>query len=183
MKKVFIIITAVVYALAIIVVAFLGYQAEINHPPVYADDVVLVQETPYQCFENGVLIYSIIEVDQSRNNGGAQIANDESTSNPEIITPRYKVRIYDFEFLYECMDASINLKCKPISFEVDEEGKPREPKNQTVSYTVSKNDSSYVSVDAEGTVKFKEPLDIGSFNLAVSSNDGTKIVTYINIYW
>lgn len=168
MKKAAIILCAAVYAIAIIVVAFLGYQAEIKNPPVYADDIVLVQEVPYEKKENGTVIYTIKQV---------PAANEGEEANKY----KYEVEIKDFEFLYYVLDAKLSIQAKPVSFKVNEETKEQlVPDEKKVNYFTS---SSLASIDEEGNVTFSKYKDDGSIDFVISTVDGSNINIYVRIYW
>lgn len=175
MKKAAIIVCAAIYALAIIVVAFLGYQAEIKNPPVFADDIVLVHETlPYNHIENGVVVYQIKEVPKEK-------SEPTTEDEPGKKVYKYEVEIFDFEYVYEVLNAQIQVKAKPISFKVDEEtGEVKEPDEKNLSYTISSKD---VKVNKEGIVTFLEYDDHGSYDLLIKTIDTSNITIYIRIYW
>lgn len=168
MKKAAIILCAAIYAIAIIVVAFLGFQAEINNPPIYADDIVLVVDCPYEVKENGTVIYTIKE-------------NNLEESAEGTKQYKYEVEINDFEFLYYVLDAKLSLKAKPISYKVDEETKEQKvPQEQGLNYYTS---SQNATIDNEGNVTFTRYKDDGSVDFIISSIDGSNINIYIRIYW
>lgn len=168
MKKAAIILCAAIYALAIIVVAFLGFQAEINNPPIYADDIVLVVGCPYEVKENGTVIYTIKE---------NKLEEGEEGSNKY----KYEVDIKDFEFLYYVLEGKISIKAKPISYKVDEETKEQKvPQEQSLNYYTS---SQNATIDNEGNVTFSRYKDDGSIDIIISSIDGSNINIYIRIYW
>ena len=167
MKKAAIIVCAAIYVIAIIVVAFLGYQAEIHNPPVYADDIVLVQPVPYQRIENGTVIYTITEK--------TEVTNEDGVSHA------YDVHIKEFEFLYYVMDAKLQVEAKPISFKVDEEtGVQKEPNEKNLNYFVS---DDKLEVDNKGNFKFKQFEDDGSFDCFIMTKDGSNITVSLHIHW
>lgn len=167
MKKAAIIVSAVIYVIAILIVAFLGYEAEIKNPPVYADEIVMKVDTPYEHYGNGVLIYTI--------------TRSKLEEDPEEQKYTYDVEINDFEFLYYVLGAEIDLGCKPISHKIDENtGERLEPKEQGLNYYCS---SKQVTVTEEGKVTFLVEKDDGSYDLVVSTKDGSNISIYIHIYW
>lgn len=176
MKKAAIIVCAAIYALAIIIVAFLGYQAEVRNPPIYADDVVLVYDKlPYDHIENGLIVYEIREV--------PALASGDSTDEDEHAKKvyKYEVEIFDFEYVYEVLNAQIQVQAKPISFKVDEEtGEVKQPDEKNLSYTVNSKD---VKVNKEGIVTFNEYDDHCSYDLLIKTIDTSNITIYVRIYW
>lgn len=173
MKKSVIIITALVYFIAIITVAFLGYVAEINNPPIYAEAIIMeipnatkFPEEPYTFYANGAPIYTITynsEVDV------------EATGNAKY-TYLIKFKGADeFEYYYENIN-SLPLNLKPYSHE-------GECENQNLSYYIDKDRSDYIAVDNQGSVTFKYFSTIGSEEVIVSTKDGTNITIYLKLYW
>lgn len=167
MKKAAIIVCAAIYVIAIIVVAFLGYQAEIHNPPVYADDIVLVQPVPYERVENGTVIYTI---------------NEKADANAdEGVAHTYDVHIKEFEFFYYVMGAKMQIEAKPISFKVDEEtGVQKEPNEKNLNYFVS---DEKLEVDSKGNFTFKVFEDDGSFDCLIMTKDGSNITVSLHIHW
>lgn len=173
MKKSVIIITALVYFIAIITVAFLGYVAEIHNPPIYAESIVMsipnapkFPEEPYTFYSNGAPIYTITY------NSEADI---EATDNNKY---SYLIKFSgtdEFEYYFENIN-SLPLNLKPYS----EKG---ECENQNLSYYIDKDRNKYITVDKDGTVEFKLFTNIGSEEVIVSTKDGTNITIYLKIYW
>lgn len=178
MKKASIIICAAIYALAIIVVAFLGYAAEIQNPPVYADDIVLLTKTPYEHVENGALIYTITE-NKPKNEEVEETSVTSVDEEPETFY-KYDVHIWDFEYLFEVMEGKISIAAKPISFKVDDEGKQKEPEKKELGYTTA---SPNATIDNNGLVTFNKYKSDGTCICTISSKDVSKIKIFVNIYW
>ena len=180
MKKAAIIVCAVIYALSIIIVAFLGYKAEMKNPPIYADDIVLSYPVPYQKIENGAVIYDVKQIPPQKKT---------EEEDPEVTKKeyKYKVRIYDFEYFYTECGGSINTACKPISFKVDPEtNEEKIPDELGLNYSIS--DKKIAKVSKEGQIKFNDGLDLdehslGSIDLVVKTKDTSNITIYIQIYW
>ena len=173
MKKSVIIITAAIYFIAIIVVAFLGYVAEIHNPPIYAESIVMVlddapnfPEEPYQYYSNGAPIYTVTY------NSEADI---EATDNNKYT---YMIKfngIDEFEYFFET-DNKLNLHLTPYSSK-------GECENQTLSYHIDKDRADYVEVTDQGIVSFKVFSKIGSEEVAVTTKDGTDITIFVKFYW
>lgn len=176
MKKSVIIVTSLVYIIAIVVVAFLGYVAEIHNPDIFAEDIVMVledaegfPETPYTYYSNlnGAALYQIYY-------------NENDNPDSEIEAERYRYRFVfkseaaaRFFFDYE-NDLSLNLKpYSPIG----------ECTDQTLTYSIPKNREHSIEVDKEGNVRFKLFTSIRDEDITVRTNDGTDISIHINIYW
>ena len=173
MKKSVIIITALVYFVAILTVAFLGYVAEINNPPIYAESIVMTipdapkfPGEPYVFYSNGAPIYTITYNSE---------ANVEATDNTKYT---YLIKFSgsdEFEYYYENIN-SLNLNLSPYSSK-------GECENKTLSYYIDKDRQEYVSVSKEGEVTFKHYSNIGSEEVIVSTKDGTNITIYVKLYW
>lgn len=174
MKKAAIIVCAAIYAIAIIVVAFLGYRAEINNPPIYADDIILVEDKfPYEHIENGVVVYTITEV--------APLPPERSEEEEVEKEYKYEVKINEFEYLYEVLGAQLKIPAKPISFKVDEEtGVQKEPDEKGLNYVINNKN---VEVNNEGVVTFLKYKDVGSVDLIIKTKDTSNITIYVRIYW
>lgn len=173
MKKSVIIITAAIYFIAIIVVAFLGYVAEIHNPPIYAESIVMVlddapnfPEEPYQYYSNGAPIYTITY------NSEADI---EATDNNKYAYMIKFLGVDEFEYYYENIN-KLDLHLTPYSSK-------GECENQTLSYHIDKDRADYVEVNSNGEVSFKKFSKIGSEEVAVATNDGTNINIYVKLYW
>ena len=173
MKKSVIIITALVYFIAIITVAFLGYVAEIHNPPVFAESIVMVlddapnfPEEPYQYYSNGAPIYTITY------NSEADI---KATDNNKYT---YMIKfngVDEFEYYFESNN-HLDLHLEPYS--------PKgECENTSLSYYIDKDRNDFVEVSDEGVVSFKVFSKIGSEEVAVTTKDGTNITIYVKLYW
>lgn len=170
MKKAAIIICAAIYAISIIVVAFLGYQAEMRNPPIFADEIIFVHETPYKELYNGAVIYTVTE------------AEDVEEETDDVIEYKYDVRINEFEFVYYVMGGEISLPFKPISYKTDSEtGEQKVPDELGLNYT--SGSEKVAEVNNEGKITFKQYLDYGQLNLIVQTKDTSNLKIYINIYW
>lgn len=170
MKKAAIIICAAIYAISIIVVAFLGYQAEMRNPPIFADEIVFVHETPYKELYNGAVIYTVTD-------SVTPEEEDEGT-----ISYKYDVKINEFEFVYYVMGGEISLPFKPISYKVDSEtGEQKVPDDLGLNYT--SGTEKLAEVNNEGKITFKKYQDLGQLNLVVQTTDTSNLKIYINIYW
>lgn len=170
MKKAAIIICAAIYAISIIVVAFLGYQAEMRNPPIFADEIVFVHETPYKELYNGAVIYTVTE------------AEDVEEETDDVIEYKYDVRINEFEFVYNVLGGEISLPFKPISYKTDSEtGEQKIPDELGLNYTSGTD--KVAEVNNEGKITFKQYLDYGQLNLIVQTKDTSNLKIYINIYW
>ena len=173
MKKSVIIITTLVYFIAISIVAVLGYVAEIHNPPIFAESIVMVlndapnfPEEPYQYYSNGAPIYTITY------NSEADI---EATDNNKYT---YLIKfngIDEFEYYYESINA-VDLHLMPYSSK-------GECENTSLSYHIDNDRADYVEVTKEGVVSFKVFSKIGSEEVAVSTKDGTDITIYVKLYW
>jgi len=179
MKKAAIIVSAVIYALSIIIVAFLGYKAEMKNPPIYADDIVISYPLPYQKIENGAVIYEV------RNAPEQKKENSDSEETKKVY--KYKIRIYDFEYFYTVCGGTINAKCIPISNQIDPETNERKvPDELGLNYSIY--DKKIAKVNKDGVVQFNEGLDLdqhelGSIDLMVKTKDTSYLTIYIQIYW
>ena len=176
MKKSVIIVTVLVYLVSIVVVAFLGYVAEIHNPPIYAEDIVMVindeiyapenEEDVYTYTSYGTPIYDILYNPEA----------DTSATDSSKYKYRIKFRGYDeYEYFYdEIKDIKLNLK--PYSSQ-------GECENLNLSYYVDDARDDYIKVDTKGEVTLKKKLTIGNESIMVTTKDGTNIKIYINIYW
>ena len=182
MKKAAIIVCAVIYALSIILVAFLGYKAEMKNPPIYADDIVLSFKTPYQKIENGAIIYQITDAAPQ-----PKIQAEEEDPEATKKVYKYQVRIMDFDYFYNVCGGEINVKCTPISNKVDPEtNEQKVPDELGLNYSIS--DKTIAKSSKEGVVKFNAGLDldehsIGAIDLVVKTKDTSNITIYIQIFW
>ena len=173
MKKSVIIITALVYIIAIVLVAFLGFVAEIHNPPVYAEDIVMkIEEAPnfpdepYTFYANGAPIYTITYNSE---------ADTTATDNTKY---KYLIKFKgadEFEYYYEQINR-LELDLMPYSSQ-------GECENLNLSYYIDKDRLDYITIDQTGVVEFKYYSSIGSEEVAVSTKDGTNITIYIKIYW
>ena len=55
--------------------------------------------------------------------------------------------------------------------------------NPNLSYYVDKDKADILTVNKEGVVTFNKAQEFGDYEVRVSTNDGSKIVIYVNIYW
>lgn len=173
MKKSVIIVTAMIYLVSIVVVAFLGFVAEIHNPPIYAEAIVMTIEDedtnfpdePYT-YINGAPIYDI-------------------TYNPNADPESEGVDKYTYRIVFKSSKAAgwyyrneneLNLHLSPYS-------SLGECENQHLSYYIEKNRRDSFEVSQEGVVTFKEELAARDETIAVTTKDGTDITIYINIYW
>ena len=173
MKKSVIIITALVYIIAIVTVAFLGYVAEIHNPPIYAESIVMTipnatnfPEEPYTFYANGAPIYTITY------NSEADASATDNTKYTYLI--KFK-GADEFEYYYESIN-QLQLNLAPYSSK-------GECENLNLSYYIDKDRFEYITVSNEGVVEFKHYSSIGSEEVAVSTKDGTNITIYLKIYW
>ena len=174
MKKSVIIVTALVYLVSIVVVAFLGFVAEIHNPPIYAESIVMTiddeeskfPDEPYTYYLNGGAVYDI-------------------TYNPDANPEAEGVDKYTYRIIFKSSNAArfyynneneLNLNLKPYS-------SLGECENQHLSYYIEKNRRDSFEVSQEGVVKFKEVLKARDETIAVTTKDVTDITIYINIYW
>jgi len=173
MKKSVIIVTAMIYLVSIVVVAFLGFVAEIHNPPIYAEAIVMTiddedtnfPEEPYT-YINGAEIYDI-------------------TYNPNANPESEGIDKYTYRIVFKSSKAAgwyyrneneLNLHLSPYS-------SLGECENQHLSYYIEKNRRDSFEVSQEGVVTFKEELAARDETIAVTTKDGTDITIYINIYW
>lgn len=173
MKKSVIIVTALVYLVSIIVVAFLGFVAEIHNPPIYAEAIVMeiadaenFPEQPYTYNLNGGDVYDVIY------NPDADVeATDYNKYAYRIVFKSSAAAHY-----YYNNENALNLNLKPYS-------SLGECENQTLSYYIDKSKKDSLEVSKEGIVTFKTDLKARDEEIAVTTKDGTDITIYINIYW
>ena len=174
MKKSVIIVTALIYLVSIVVVAFLGFVAEIHNPPIYAEAIVMTiddeesnfPEEPYTYYLNGGAVYDI-------------------TYNPDADPEAEGIEKYTYRIVFRSVTAAryyynneneLNLHLSPYS-------SLGECENQHLSYYIEKNRRDSFDVSQEGVVTFKEELAARDETIAVTTKDGTDITIYINIYW
>lgn len=179
MKKSVIIVTAIVYLLSIVVVAFLGFVAEIHNPPIYAEDIVMVldeadqkdfpnwPEEPYTYYANGAPLYDVTY-------------NPEANIESENIEERYKYTFKfrgkdEAEFFYNYIN-EISLNMMPYSSQ-------GECETLKLDYTIDKDRQQFVEVSKEGIVTYKVFAKASHETIVVSTKDGTNIRIYINIVW
>lgn len=189
MKKSVIIITALVYFVAIIVVAFLGYVAEIHNPPIYAEDIVMVinnefykpesESEIFTYYKNGAPIYDILYYPPVEEPAQEVTAENEVLTNEFVSTNTnefryiFKFRGFDeYEYFFNTKE-KIELNLKPYS-------SLGECENQSLFYST---DSDYISVDQEGKVSLKKYDDIGLEEILVKTKDPSKKQIKIQIYW
>ena len=173
MKKSVIIITAIIYFVAIITVAFLGFVAEINNPPVFAEDIIMVfedsetfPEEPYTFYYQYSPIYDVYY------NGNADITQ----SNEEKYKYQIKFRgAEEFKLFFDEINA-LELNLHPWSSH-------GECETQELSYYMDTNRKQFVSVSNEGVVQFKVYDDDGLEEVLVSTRDGTNIKMFVQITW
>ena len=173
MKKSVIIVTALVYLIAIVTVAFLGFIAEINNPPIYAEDIVMTIEdaenfpdTPYTYYLNGAAVYDVVYNPD---------ANPESEDYDKY-TYRIIFRSRNAARFYYQNENSLNLNLHPYS-------SLGECENQKLTYYVDKTTKKTLEVSEGGIVEFKQDLVARDDNITVSTKDGTDITIFVNIYW
>lgn len=173
MKKSVIIITTLVYFIAIVTVAFLGYVAEIHNPPIYAESIVMTipnapdfPEEPYVFYANGAPIYTITY------NPEADIEAEDK--NKYAYTIKF-MGADEFEYYYENIN-SLQLYLTPYSSK-------GECENMHLSYHIDSDRKDYITVSKDGEVQFKCFSNIGNEEVVVSTKDGTNITLYLKIYW
>ena len=182
MKKAAIIVSAVIYALSIIIVAFLGYKAEMKNPPVYADDIVMSCPVPFQKIENGAIIYEIRNAPEQK-----KMPQEEEDPDTTSKVYKYQIQILDFEYFYTVCGREINAACTPISNKVDPETQEKKiPDELGLNYSIS--DKKIAKVSTDGNIRFNEGLDLdehslGAIDLVVKTKDTSNITIYIQIYW
>ena len=178
MKKSVIIITALIYIVAIIVVAFLGFVAEIHNPPIYAEDIVMVlpeeevadfpnfPQEPYT-YINTRPIYDVVY-------------NEDANPDSEVEEERYKYRFifksYSAAKWFFLNDNELKLNLKPYS-------SLGECENQGLKYSIAQSRKNSLEVTEDGIVKFKVDTQARDEDITVTTKDGTDISIHINIYW
>ena len=197
MKKSVIIITALIYLVSIVVVAFLGYAAEIKNPPIYAEDIIMVlddaenfPEEKYTYYYNGAPIYDVLlnpEWHKEETSESINESNDESTSEisslqakveDDVEVYKYRIKFYgseEFEYFQENVGQ--------LDLHVEAYSSRGEVENPNLSYYVDKDKADILTVNKEGVVTFNKAQEFGDYEVRVSTNDGSKIVIYVNIYW
>lgn len=171
MKKATIIICTVIYFLAIVLVAFLGFRAEVENPPIYCDEIVMTYDCPHDVFENGTVIYSIV------NNTSYEPDVEKQTEETKF---KYDIVIKDFEFIYAVLDGKIQVTAKPISYLKDEEGNALEPSQKELSYSIV-NDN--VTCDNNGNIQFLTEKTHAVYTMLIKSKDGSNVSIFVRIYW
>ena len=179
MKKSVIIVTALIYLVSIVVVAFLGYVAETHNPPIYAEDIIMVldeqdqkdfpnfPEEPYTYYANGAALYDVTE------NPNADIESEDLEQRYRYV---FKFRGKDeAEFFYNYIN-EIDLHMMPYSSR-------GECETLKLDYTIGKDRQDYVGVSKEGKVSYKVFAKASHETVVVSTKDGTNIRIYINIVW
>ena len=173
MKKSVIILTAVVYFVAIVTVAFLGFVAEIHNPPIFAEDIIMeFEDEPNFPEENYTFYYQytpIYDVIYNPNFDSAVKGDDKY---------KYFIKFRgseEFKLFYEDINL-LELHTKPYSSE-------GECETQELQYYMADARKDFVSVDKKGGVKFKVYDDSGLEEVRVSTMDGTNKTIYIQITW
>ena len=173
MKKSVIIVTALVYLVSIIIVAFLGYVAEITNPPIYAEAIVMeiadaenFPEEPYTYNLNGGDVYTI-----SYNPNADIESTDYNKYTYRIIFKSEAAAHY-----YYNNENELPLNLKPYS-------SLGECENQSLSYYIDKSRKDSLEISEEGIVTFKKDLIARDEEILVATQDGTDIKIYVNIYW
>ena len=188
MKKSVIIITALIYLLSIVVVAFLGYAAEIKNPPIYAEDIIMVlddaenfPEEKYTYYYNGAPIYDVALNPEWNKGEDSESTTEESIQSliqQDVEVYKYRIKFYgseEFEYYQE------NLKT--LKLNVEAYSPKGEVENPSLSYYIDKDKADILTVNKEGVVTFNKVQEFGDYEVRVSTNDGSKIVIYVNIYW
>ena len=175
MKKTAIIIAAVIYALAIVVVAFLGFRAEILGQPVYCDDIVLDFELPDKHWAQGMIIYQIEELPPAPTPAEDEIDEDE-------IVYSYKVVINDYKYFLDHM-GSLSIKAKGISNKKDSDGNQLTPDDPSITYYIPDSRKDIATIDEEGTITFHSYKRAFSMYAQLSTNDSSNIKKYVEITW
>ena len=172
MKKSVIILTALVYLLSIVIVAFLGYQAEVQNPPILAESIVLrfegddkFPELPHEHIENGAIIYEVRY-------------NPEYNPESEVLLNRYPYiyDIKDYDYLYYSVGGKLTLAAEPYSSK-------GEVSDKSLTYYVDKSKSDYIEVDQKGELTLKAETTSGFYEVLLSTNDGSAIKMTICIKW
>ena len=173
MKKSVIIITALTYLFAIVLVAILGFVAETKNPPIYAEDIVMVfddqpnfPEQDYEYYSNGALIYTI--------SYNAEYDNEAE----DMQKYKYNLRFASdeaYEF-FQTTEGSLQLKTIAYSSQGNVD-------NPTLSYYMDKDKAEYVKVDKEGKLEFLTTAELGFYEVRVSTTDSSNITIWISIYW
>lgn len=173
MKKSVIIITGLVYLLSIVLVAFLGFVAEIHNPPIFAEDIVMIiedaenfPEEPYTFYYQFSPIYTVTY------NPEADPAAEDDTRYSYVIE---FVGDDEYKLFYDEING-LELNLHPYSPD-------GECENQSLSYYIDKNRQEFISVSKEGVVEFKVYDNDGSETIRVSTKDGTNIIKFIHIVW
>lgn len=171
MKKIAIVICSVIYFMAIVIVAFLGFKAEVQNPPFYTEDIVLAYECPHEEYDNGTVIFSVTENENYR---------EELLDETSEVVYKYTVHIEDFEFIYYALDGEIKIPAIPTTFRYDDEGNNIKPTVMDLSYNVA---SDIITCSGDGTIKFTEYLSHGVYTMMIKSKDGSNKSIFVRIYW
>lgn len=159
--------------MAIITVAFLGFVAEINNPPIFAEDIIMVipeeesfPEEPYTFYYQYSPIYDVTY------NPNADI----NATNENKYKYQIKFRGSDEFKLFFNEINELELNTHPWSSH-------GECETQELSYYMNTSRQNFVSVNEEGIINFKIYDDNGLEEVLVSTRDGTNIKIFIQITW
>ena len=176
MKKSVIIVTVLVYLISIVVVAFLGYVAEIHNPPLYAEDIVMVINDEIYAPETEADVYTYTAYGTPIYDIFYNPNADPNAEDSSRYRYQFKFRGYDeYEYYYDEINL-IQMHLMPYSSK-------GECDNLNLSYYIDDSRDNYISVDTKGEVTLKKKLALGNESIMVSTKDGTNIKIYINIYW
>ncbi len=174
MKKTAIVIAAVIYALAIVVVAFLGFRAEILGQPVYCDDIVLDFELPQKEWAQGMVIYEITEV--------PQVEPSEEEFDEDDIQYSWNVQINNYKYFYDNI-GQLSIKAKGVSNKKDSDGNPLTPDDPSITYYIPESRASVATIDESGMISFHSYKRAFTLTAQLKTNDSTNITKYVQITW
>lgn len=152
MKKALIAIISAIYIIAIIIVSFLGARAEISNRIIYAEEIVLLNESMYyqglpQTEENMIIgVYKRPEENMIDSETGKGYA-DEINWNEGETKRDYAIFIYDYNEVYDKMGKKYALKTSV---------KPDNTTKKDLDYFVSGGEKviQTMSIDTHGEITF-----------------------------
>ena len=176
MKKALIAIISAIYVIAIVIVSFLGIRSEVSNRTIYAEQIILLNETMYYEGQPKTEENMIIEVykrpeESQINEEGKGIDDDISWNYGENKDQKrdYAIFVYDTNFLYNEMGKTYKLETRV---------KPDDTTKKDLEYFISGGDKivKTLSINNVGEISFKEEytswVDVDIF---VSTTDASLV--------
>lgn len=194
MKKIMIAIVSAVFVISIVIIAFLGVQAQVHNETILVNDIILDgfkldennkvkpgEIVEYRNSENK-LIYSLysrhLEEDIDESSGKDYYEqNLWNAKNGDRYD--YNIKIWDFNYVYESsdwLDGKTNFKIKASTI-------PQNATKRGLIYVLNtSNAKDYVDVTSDGVITFKKKLESAlPFVITVKTEDYSDVTKKIYI--